>query len=240
MILEIAVASIEACLIANQAGAHRIELCDNLVEGGTTPSIGAIKTALKHCTADVFVMIRPRGGDFIYSQSEFETMQYDIELCKDLGVKGIVLGLLNLDASVDTTRTTALVKLAKDMQVTFHRAFDRTANYKTALQQIIDTGCNRLLTSGTHPTVLEGINELQEIIELAKQQLIIMPGSGVRSNNLQQIKSLLPTTEFHSSASKLFTSKIQTPAKYFKPHDGEYTLVCENEIKGLLAILKGE
>jgi copper homeostasis protein len=198
--LEIACFNVAAAIKAAAAGADRIELCDNASEGGTTPSYGTLKMAKEQVRIPVFPIIRPRGGDFLYSNEEYQTMLYDIQLCKDLGFEGVVLGLLNNIGTVDIKRTKQLVKAAGNMEVTFHRAFDRAINPYHALEAIIYCGCKRLLTSGQVPDAYTGKELIKELIEQAENRIIIMPGSGVRSNNIAELATYIGATELHSSA----------------------------------------
>ena len=145
-VLEVIGFTIQSCVIAQQAGAKRIELCDNPSDGGTTPSYGFIKVARKKLEIDLFPIIRPRGGDFFYSDDEFSIMKNDSKVCKELGCDGIVMGILKTDGTIDKQRSSELVELAYPMEVTFHRAFDRTADYHSALEDVIETGCTRILT----------------------------------------------------------------------------------------------
>ena len=198
--LEILAYSIEACAVAEKAGADRIELCDNPGDGGTTPSAGTIRQAIRLARIPVFPMIRPRGGDFLYSDVEFEAMREDIRICKQLGASGIVLGLLLPDGSVDRTRTTILVDEAYPMDVTFHRAFDQTADPLQAMEDIITCGCTRILTSGQQSHAQEGIALIRALVDKSTDRIIIMPGSGIRSGNLPVLADATGAFEFHSSA----------------------------------------
>ncbi|MGL6267965.1 MAG: copper homeostasis protein CutC, partial [Chitinophagaceae bacterium] len=181
--LEVIAYHIESCIIAQESGADRIELCANPGEGGTTPSYGMIRAAKAKCSIPVFVMIRPRGGDFLYTDEEFRIMRDDIIQCREYGCDGVVLGLLKADGSVDINRTKELVQLAYPMEVTFHRAFDRVKDAHQSLEDLIDCGCTRILTSGLKPNAAEGVSLIRELVELADERIIIMPGSGVRSSN---------------------------------------------------------
>jgi len=208
-LLEIIGFSIEGCVIAQNAGAQRIELCDNPGEGGTTPSYGFIKAARAKLQIDLFPIIRPRGGDFLYSDEEFAIMRSDIKLCKDLGCDGVVTGILQADGSIDKKRTGQLVELAYPMGVTFHRAFDRTKNAAEALEDIIDIGCERILSSGLQPTAMEGAATIAALIEQSNERIIIMPGSGVRADNIRELARLTGAAEFHSSARIFNSSQMQ-------------------------------
>ena len=208
VILEIAVFSVEAALSAINAGADRIEFCENPSEGGTTPSYGSLVTLKKLTTKPVFPIIRPRGGDFLYTDVEYECIKADILIAKELGYPGVVIGLLNADGSIDVKRTTALVELAAPMQVTFHRAFDRCNNPFQGMEDIISTGCKRILTSGQVPNAHDALPLLSQLVEKANGRIIIMPGSGVRASNIQEIIKVTKATEVHSSARKMYPSKM--------------------------------
>ena len=207
--LEIIGFNIESCLIAQASGANRIELCDNPAEGGTTASCGFIKAARKALQIELYPIIRPRGGDFLYSDEEFGIMQTDVQLCKELGCDGVVIGMLKTDGSIDKKRCSKLVSIAYPMGVTFHRAFERCSNPFEALEDIIETGCERILTSGQQPTAAEGADLINQLIRQAKDRIIIMPGSGVRSSNIIDIAGQTGAGEFHSSAKKMINSSME-------------------------------
>lgn len=198
--LEVIGFTIQGCILAQSAGAHRIELCDNPGDGGTTPSYGFIKAARKALSIELYPIIRPRGGDFLYSDDDFEIMKTDISICKKLGCDGVVIGILHADGSVHKERCSQLVELANPMGVTFHRAFDRTNDPFTALEDIIAAGCTRILTSGQKPTASEGAVLIAALIQQAAGRIIIMPGSGVRSSNIKALAAQTGAIEFHSSA----------------------------------------
>lgn len=206
IILEVAVFSIEAALSAIKAGADRIEFCENPSEGGTTPSYGSLKTLISLTNKPVFPIIRPRGGDFLYTQAEYEVIKADLLLVKELGYPGAVIGLLNEDGSIDIKRTSELVQLAAPMQITFHRAFDRCNDPIKGLEDIIKTGCKRILTSGQVPNVGDALPLMKQLVEKAAGRIIILPGSGVRSNNCKQIIDTTGAVEIHSSARKAISS----------------------------------
>lgn len=201
MKLEIIAFNIESCLSAQQAGADRIELCDNPSEGGTTPSYGFIKAARNMLRVELYAMIRPRGGDFLYSETEYEVMKADIEMCKKIGCDGVVLGMLTPGGKVDKEKCKKLVAYAYPLGATFHRAFDRTSNAMEALEDIIDIGCERILTSGLQPKAADGQQLIKELIVHAGERIIIMPGSGVTSENIISLAESTGAVEFHSSAS---------------------------------------
>lgn len=206
--LEIAVFNLESAIVAEKAGADRIELCENPNDGGTTPSYGTLKIAKEKIKIPVFPIIRPRGGDFLYSETEFEIMQKDISLCKELGFEGVVIGLLLADGSIDEIRTKALVHLAYPMEVTFHRAFDRAINPLASLETIIRCGCQRILSSGQTPNAWDGKELIKQLIEQAQDRIIIMPGSGIRSDNINEMVAFTGAIEMHSSARKSTLSQM--------------------------------
>ena len=211
--LEICCANIASALNAQAGGADRIELCDNLWEGGTTPSFGMLKVLRQELKIQIFVLIRPRGGDFLYSDAEFKVMLQDIYLAKELGADGIVSGILKADGTVDCDRTTALIEAASPLPFTFHRAFDCCRDLNEALEDIIFCGSKRILTSGGKNSVAEGIELLKELNKQAAGRIIILPGGGINSQNIQSIKEKTGCTEFHLSAKKLSKSDIL----YHKP-----------------------
>lgn len=208
-LLEIAVFNIQSATLAANTGADRIELCENPADGGTTSSYGYLKTAREKISIPVFPIIRVRGGDFFYNDDEFAVMKKDVLLCKDLGFEGIVIGLLNKDASVDKVKTKRLVDAAYPMEITFHRAFDRTKDAFQSLEDIIDCGCQRILTSGQVPNAFDGKDLIKKLIEQADDRIIIMPGSGIRSNNIKQIADYTHAKELHSSARKTINSEMK-------------------------------
>lgn len=208
MLLEIAVFNIQSALTAANAGADRLELCENPFDGGTTPSYGTLKTVREKINIPVFPIIRPRGGDFLYDDEEFEVIKKDILLCKELGFEGLVTGILSTDGSIDIKRTAQLVELAYPLEVTFHRAFDRAKDPLQSLEDIIKCGCQRILTSGQVPNAFDGKALIKKLADQANERIIIMPGSGVRSNNIAELARYTGTTELHSSARKNTTSHM--------------------------------
>jgi len=235
--LEIAVFSVEAAVTALKAGAHRIEFCENPQEGGTTPSYGSLKTLRSFTTQPVFPIIRPRGGDFLYSRSEFEVMKSDLLIVKELGYLGAVIGLLNADGSIDTNRTKELVDIAgPSMQISFHRAFDRCKDPIKSVEDIIATGCKRILTSGQVPNAVDALPLLKKLVEQAGDRIIIMPGSGVRSNNIKEIIQATGAKEIHSSARKMQASQMSYIKESMK-ENMQATGVDTDEIKKMLGQL---
>ena len=200
MLLEIAVFNYQSAEIAVKAGADRLELCMNYASGGVTPSYGLMKVIKEKINIPVFVMIRPRSGNFVYSSAEFEIMKQDILIAKQLGFEGVVLGILKKDNTVDVERTKQLVALANPMQITFHRAFDDTPNPIQALEDIINCGCKRILTSGKEVTAIQGKVLIKQLVTQSKKRIIILAGGGVRSNNITELKKSTKAKEFHSAA----------------------------------------
>lgn len=207
--LEVIAFDILSCQLAADNGADRIELCANPHEGGTTPSYGMMKAARKSTQIQVFPIIRPRGGDFLYSKAEFEIMKDDIKAAQDIGCEGIVIGILNKDGIVDMERNQELVELANGLDVTFHRAFDRVKDPVSSLEQIIAIGCKRILSSGLYPSATEGSSLLRTLVRQADGRIKIMPGSGVRADNIVQLAKDTGATSFHSSARKTIVSQMQ-------------------------------
>lgn len=214
--VEICIDSVEGGIAAEQGGAQRVELCDNLVEGGTTPSYGTIELALERINIDVNVMIRPRGGDFCYSDVEFEIMKRDVITAKKLGANGIVLGLLNPDGSIDVERTRELVDLANPLSVTFHRAFDMTNDPYAALEDLIGLGVDRVLTAGLDESVMEGIDLIAELVEKAGDRIIIMPGGNITERNIKKILEQTRAREVHFAAMVTVDSQMthRNPVPY--------------------------
>jgi len=201
--LEICVGSWQSALAAQAGGADRIELCDNLAEGGTTPSHGILVQCKKFLKIPFLPIIRPRGGDFVFSNDEFEIMKEDVICCRDLGCEGIVIGILRRDGSIDTERCSELISLAGKMRITFHRAFDRCNDLERGLEDIIQMGCHRVLTSGGKQYAFEGIKILKSLVTQAGTRIIIMPGSGINELNLHAIAKETAAHEFHTTAKKL-------------------------------------
>ncbi len=206
--LEICVGSLQSALAAQLGGADRIELCDNLAEGGTTPSFGMLVQCKKLLKIPFFPIIRPRGGDFIFSKDEFEIMKEDVLCCREIGCEGIVIGILRKDGSIDADRSSELIALAGAMQITFHRAFDRCNDLKRGLEDIIELGCHRVLTSGGKEYAYEGIERLKSLVIQAGSRITIMPGSGINELNLLEIAQETSAHEFHSTAKKLMQYEI--------------------------------
>lgn len=198
--IEIACFNLESALIAQKAGADRVELCANMSVGGTTPLIEMIQQAREHLTIDLYVMIRPRGGNFVYSDSELEEMKSEIETIKKLDVNGFVFGILNENEIINIEQNKVLVELAKPFPCTFHRAFDEVLNVEKALENVISCGFSTILTSGTFPNVMEGKEVLKQLVNQAKNRIEIMPGGGLRSTNISELDDMVNANWYHSSA----------------------------------------
>lgn len=237
MILEICANSIESAIIAQRAGAHRIELCANLEIGGITPSYATISLTKQLLKIPVYVLIRPRAGDFLYSQVEYDTIQKDIGLCKDLGCEGVVIGLLQRDGHIDKERTAELVQLAKPMGVTFHRAFDCCRDPFEALENIIDCGCERLLTSGQESNATKGADLLAQLVEQAGERIAIMPGAGINKDNIALLMEQTRAREFHCSAKESMHSEMAYLNAKLSDMGPQPSLSNEEEIRAVLDIM---
>jgi copper homeostasis protein len=200
MIFEICVDSIAGVRAARAAGANRVELCADLLEGGITPSRGMIREGRKLGDIALNVIIRPRGGDFLYDDDEFEVMEADIEAAKSERADGVVIGLLQADGRIDAERTRALIDRARPLSVTFHRAFDMTPEPFEALDTLISLGADRVLTSGQEATVLEGLPLIGELLGRAGDRIIVMPGGGITLRNVGRILAAIKPRELHFAA----------------------------------------
>lgn len=198
--IEIACFNLESALIAQKAGADRVEFCADMSVGGTTPTIEIIQQARENLTIDLYVMIRPRGGSFVYSDVEFQQMKLEIETIKKLGVNGFVFGILNEDKTINIEQNKVLVELAKPFSSTFHRAFDEVSDYKKSLEDVISCGFSTILTSGTFPNVMEGKEVLKQLVIQANNRIEIMPGGGLRSTNISELNEMVKANWYHSSA----------------------------------------
>jgi copper homeostasis protein len=209
MLIEIAVFNLESAIVASNAGAHRIELCSAPAEGGLTPSAATMRLTRKYVKIPIHVMIRPREGDFCYSEKEFETMLLDVAAAKVVGMEGVVAGILKPDGTVDEERTAILVDAAAPMNVTFHRAFDMVVDQDKAMEDIIYAGCARILTSGGKRTAPEGIAKLTELMKIAGDRISIMPGSGLNATNIKLIAETTEAKEMHLSARTFVPGKMK-------------------------------
>jgi copper homeostasis protein len=202
-ILEISVESVDAAAAAERGGAQRIEFCSNAREGGTTPSAALLRAVRGRVGLPIVSMIRPRGGNFLYSREEFETMQREIKIAKEFGMDGVVLGLLKADGEVDIERTKQLVERARPLPVTFHRAFDECADLPRSLEDVIKTGAATLLTSGGKRTAPEALDVLGELVRMAGGRLIVLPGSGLHAGNIREAAAKTGAREFHAGLSSV-------------------------------------
>lgn len=209
MKVEIVVYNIESALRAQEGGADRIELCDNPGEGGTTPSAGVIEVVRKNLSIDIMVMIRPRGGDFHYSNDEFHAMKRDISMAQKLSVDGFVFGILNADGTIDKKRCKELIDRCRPLQVTCHRAFDMTRDPFEALEDCIEVGFTRILTAGQQAQALKGADLIGELIKKANGRIAIMPGSGVNENTVDEIVRKSRAQEIHFSATAFRNGAMQ-------------------------------
>ncbi len=207
-LIEICIDSVESAIAAQAGGADRVELCADLFSGGTTPSAGMIALVRRSIQIGLMVMIRPRGGDFCYSDAEFEIMKHDIGVAKELGADGVVLGILREDGTIDIDRSRELVELARPMSVTFHRAFDMAVEPFQSLEDVIATGAERLLTSGQEQSAYEGLDLISELIAKADGRIIVFPGGGITERNLAKIVSRSGAQECHSSARVAVPSRM--------------------------------
>lgn len=209
-IIEICANSAQSCAEAEAGGAKRVELCAGIPEGGTTPSYGEIRMAQRlTSTIDINVIIRPRGGDFLYTEAEIESMLFDIELCKQLGVHGVVFGCLTKEGEIDVPLMRRLIEAAKPLSVTCHRAFDVCRDSFLALEQLIELGCDRVLTSGQQSDAVKGIPLIKQLVERAAGRIIIMPGCGIREENIARIEAETGAKEFHTSARSIVYSRME-------------------------------
>ena len=197
---EVCLEGIDSVVAAAAGGAQRVELCANLTEGGTTPSLGTVAAARAAVDLDIMVMIRPRGGDFCYTERELEVMIADIERIKPLGVQGFVFGCLRPDGTIDTAATRRLIAAAQPYSVTFHRAFDVTADPYQSLETLIELGVDRVLTSGQAPSVPEGLDLLRRLVAVAADRIIILPGAGITPANVAEVLQRTGCREFHATA----------------------------------------
>jgi copper homeostasis protein len=206
--VEVCVDSVESAVLAQEGGAHRVELCDNLVEGGTTPSAGAIAVARRRLSIGLQVIVRPRGGDFCYSEIEFEVMREDVERARGLGADGIVIGLLHEDGSVDVERTRVLIERARPATVTFHRAFDMCRDPREALEALVALGVDRVLTTGQENSIWDGLPLVAETVRQAANRIIVMPGGG-NERNVGAIVAQTGAREVHVTGTRAVESRMR-------------------------------
>jgi copper homeostasis protein len=233
MDLEVCIDSVESAIAAERGGAKRVELCSDLLEGGITPGAGMIAAVRRHISIDLYVMIRPRGSDFFYTDFELEVMRDEIAHARKLGADGVVFGLLDQQGLVDVGRTRELVKLAAPMGVTFHRAIDMTPDLDEALEDVIATGAGRILTSGGASSVPRGMAQITRMVKAARGRIAIMPGGGISKENIAAIARSTGATEFHSSARTAFESPGMAMGDLRDREYRRYT-VHEETVRGLL------
>jgi len=240
LIVEIAVHSVDSAIAAEAGGADRVEVFSNPIEGGVTPSEGLIAAIREKLVRGVHVMIRPRGGDFHYSDLEFDVMCRDIHVAKRLGANGVAFGLVNLDGTVDTERTSRLIELARPLSVTFHRAFDVCCDFEKALEDLISSGADRVLTSGGEANALEGMNLIAALTRIAGDRITIMAAGGIKPGNVQQIVKQTGVREVHaglrspaSSPMRFQNKKISLGHKV--PGDYERIIVKQEDVRMLVA-----
>lgn len=243
--IEICVDSVESAQAAEAGGANRVELCQNLFEGGTTPSAGLIRMVKSTVRIPVFVILRPRGADFCYSEAEFRVMCEDLKLAKELGADGIVTGILRPDGTVDRRRMQELVRLAGSLPMTFHRAFDVTRDPFEALETLIDLNITRVLTSGQERSVVEGLDVLVELVRRAKRRIIVVPGGGLTERNFEKIRKQSRASEFHLSASAPVESrmKYRNPrvpmGRELRPPEFAWSSASEDRVRRLATLAHG-
>jgi copper homeostasis protein len=239
LLLEVCAFNLPSSIIAEKAGAKRVELCENPADGGTTPSYGTIKQTREKIGIALYPIIRPRGGNFLYDEEEFAIIKQDILLCKQLGCDGISTGVHTATGEIDTERLKRIVEWAYPMGVTCHRVFDATPDPFRALEEIITCGCERILTSGQKTTAPEGIELLAKLVQEADGRIIIMPGAGVRSSNIETLMNGTGANEFHTSA----RMAAADPVTYRNPaiaDAGQWYLANEEELKKIMSVLKKE
>jgi len=235
--LEICCYNLESALIAADAGADRVELCVDPSAGGTTPGAGLVKTVRKKIDIELYPIIRARGGDFLFSEEEFEIMLHAVESCKSAGCDGIVIGMLMPDGRVDKVHVSRLIEKAYPLGVCFHRAFDWTQNPFEALEDIIDLGCERILTSGQQPTAILGAQLIRDLVIQAEDRIQIMPGSGVRASNITDLKNETGASQFHSSA-RVFRKSSMEYVQPFMTDDLSTVIADRHEIEQMVFKLK--
>ncbi|GAB3422813.1 copper homeostasis protein CutC [Niabella aquatica] len=232
--LEIATSDFESTKSAVAGGADRIELCANLGEGGTTQSYGVIKKCRESFNVKIYPIIRVRGGDFFYTDEEYDCMYQDALMCKELGCDGVVIGFLNKDATIDIERTEKIVEAVSPLGVTFHRAFDRCAAPFKALEDLIHIGCERILTSGQELTATDGAGLIAELNLIANGRIVIMPGSGVRDNNILSLAAQTKCHEFHASLRELKKSVMSFfPPAFEQNAENDHYSIDEEKVRQL-------
>jgi copper homeostasis protein len=240
-VMEVCVDSVESAVNAERGGAARVELCSNLMEGGTTPSLGMLRVVKREVKIPVFVMIRPRGGDFLYSESEYQVMSEDLKVLKENGADGVVFGILTPDGGIDMLRSRDLIALARPLPVTFHRAFDMVQDPFQSLEDLMELGVDRVLTSGHDSSALEGLPVLESLVEQAQGEIRVVPGGGVNERNVKRILEGSGAKEFHCSARraresvmKYCNTGVSMGAK-LGPPEFSVSVAAEERVRNLVA-----
>ena len=245
MIFEICIDSVAGVRAAKAAGADRVEFCGDLIEGGTTPSLGMMRAARKIAGIGLNVMIRPRGGDFLFDDDEFAIQEADIDAAKAERADGIVIGLLNADGTIDTARTRELIARARPLSITFHRAFDMTPDPFAALETLIELGVDRVLTSGQEATVLEGLPLIAELVRRAENRIIVMPGGGITFRNVERIVGEARPREIHFAALEAEAGGMQFRRSHvfmggeLRPPEYDRLVTSAATIRSVMANAKG-
>lgn len=236
-VLEVCAFHIESCIIAERFGAVRVELCDNPIEGGTTPSYGTIKQVREKISIKLYPILRPRSGNYYYSDEEFAILKDDIDMCKQLGCDGISVGISTIGAEIDTERFKRIVEWAGPMGVTCNRVFDCAPDPFKALEDIIACGCERVLTSGQKSAAPDAAELLKQLVDQAGDRIIIMPGAGVKSSNIAQLRDASGATQFHSSARKIAPNPVTYINKEVSDYGNVY-IADEAEVRAMISALK--
>lgn len=232
VLVEVASNSVHSAIQAQKGGAKRIELCGNLMEGGTTPAKSQIELTRENVDIALNVIIRPRGGDFLYDELELESMRRDIRLCGEIGCDGVVIGVLDAYGNVDIAKNKELVEIAKELNlsVTFHRAIDRSRDIFEALETVIELGCDRILTSGGFPNAYDGREVIKKMVNQAGGRIVIMPGAGVNENNVSDIINYTGAAEIHGTFQSIFKGKMEYRNPNFTDNL-EYSMLFSDEQK---------
>ena len=240
ILLEVCAFTIQGCIAAYEGGAQRIELCQAPYDGGTTPSLGLQKMVMAAVPIPIYPIVRPRGGDFLYTKNDVDAMAYDIEAFEKIGCQGVVIGALHANGFIDEGILKTLIYAAKKMDITVHRAFDRCNNPYKALETIIKLGGKRILTSGLKPDANNGLALLAQLVKIAGSACIIMPGSGVRANNAKHIIEQTNATEIHTSARSIFNTAMQytNPAFGEIENEGSYVGINKKDVEEICQQLR--
>jgi len=237
LVLEVCAFSIQSCIIAERVGAKRVELCDNPVEGGTNPSFGTIKRVRGKIGIDLFPILRPRSGNYFYDEEEFAIVKEDIQVCKEIGCDGISVGIQTISGTIDVERMKRVVEWAYPMAVTCNRAFDAVPDPYKALEELIDCGCERVLTSGQKSAAPDATEVLTRLVKQAAGRISIMPGAGVRSGNIERLIAT-GAYEFHTSARKVVPNPLTYQTKEITDYGNVY-IADENELGAIIEVMKG-